>query len=562
MRILIADKLAKEGPDWLSAQPGVQVSIQTGLTGEALAKAVAASDGVVVRSETKITAPIIEQAMADGRARLRAIARAGVGVDNIDLDAATRFGIAVMNSASASTITTAEHAFALMIALARSIPHAHMTMSSGGWDRTKFTGAQLHGKPLGIVGFGRIGQTLARRAIAFGMTVIAFDPLINASDALDGQVRLVRSFDELITQVDIVSFHVPATDDTLGMLGRAQFARARKGLLVVNAARGGVVDESALLEALESGHCGGAALDVFTIEPPPKNSPLRNHPRIITTPHLGASTVEAQEAVAIDACKALLTYLRGEGFPGAVNAGGLAFDLSPRQRSFVDLAGRMIALLDAATEARRVSKVRFILRGGSLAGRAETISRMALADLLRRHLDQPVNLINAAMIAGQRRIGFETIIGSETGDDRLAIELYGSTAEGAGDAEGDMGRGGGIELPHIVEGAIYADNLPRITLLDGYRMDMVPAGQMVLITNSDQPGRIGLVGKLFGDAGVNIAEMVIGRKAAAAVRASGGHGQIAMMILRLDEQPPAKLIQTLRDSPGILSVAPVALAHT
>jgi D-3-phosphoglycerate dehydrogenase len=544
MRILIADKLASEGPDWLKAQPGVEVAVQTGLTGEALARAIAASDGVVVRSETRITAPVIEQAMAGGEARLRAIARAGVGVDNIDLDAATRFGIAVMNSASASTITTAEHAFALMIALARNIAHAHMTMTSGGWDRTKFTGTQLHGKTLGIVGFGRIGQTLARRAIAFGMNVIAFDPLINASDALDGQVRLVRSFDELIPQVDIVSFHVPATDDTLGMLGREQFARARKGLLVINAARGGVVDESALLEALESGQCGGAALDVFATEPPAKDSPLRNHPRIVTTPHLGASTVEAQEAVALDACRALLTYLRGEGFPGAVNAGGLAFDLSQRQRAFVDLAGRMIALLDAATAAQRVSSARFILRGESLAGRAETIARMALAELLRRRLDQPVNLINAAMIAEQRRIGFETIIASESGDDRLAIEL----SEGGTDDE-----------PRLVEGAIYADDLPRITLLDGYRMDMVPAGQMVLITNNDQPGRIGLVGKLFGDAGVNIAEMVIGRKAMATSNAGGTRGQVAMMILKLDDQPPPELIQSLRGSAGILSVASVSL---
>jgi D-3-phosphoglycerate dehydrogenase len=422
-----------------------------------------------------------------------------------------------------------------MISLARNVAPAHMTMAGGGWDRTKFTGSQLHGKTLGVVGFGRIGQTLARRALAFGMKVVAFDPLINADTALDGQVPMVRSFDELVPMVDVLSFHVPKTEATANMLNRERLAKAKKGLLVVNAARGGIIDEAALIDAINNGRCGGAALDVFDPEPLAKESPLRGHPKILLTPHLGASTVEAQEAVALDACKVLAMFLRGEGLEGAVNAGGLRMDLSDRQKAFVDLASRMIALGRAAVGEPGLAAAKFTIRGESLAGRADTIARFALASLLKSELDEPVSLINAAMIAEQRHINVQTVIAADKGEDRLAVEI---TTK---------------DKTHRVEGAIYADGLPRITHLDGYNMDMVPAGHIVLLTNADRPGRIGLVGKLFGDANVNIAEMVIGRKPAS------DSGQVAMMILKLDAAPPAALLETLRNAEGILGAASVTL---
>ncbi len=538
-KILIADKLAPEGAELLR-QAGAEVTVKTGLKGDDLIAALASHDGVAVRSETQLTRQVLEQCMqatANGRPRLKAIARAGVGVDNIDLDAATSFGIAVMNSASASTITTAEHAFALMIALARNIAPAHMTMAAGGWDRTKFTGSQLHGKTLGVVGFGRIGQTMARRALAFGMQVVAYDPLINAGSALEGTVRLVGSFDELLPLADVISFHVPKTEATANMLNKERFAKMKKGALVVNAARGGIIDEAALIESINTGHCGGAALDVFDPEPLAKDSPLRNQPKILLTPHLGASTVEAQEAVSVDACKALLTFLKGEGLDGAVNAGGLRMDLSERQKGFVDLATRMICLVRAAATSPDVSSVKFTLRGESLAGRADTIARYALAELLRGSMDQPVTVINAGMIAEQRHIQTQTTIAGDQGEDRLSIEITSGKS------------------PNLkVEGAIYADGLPRITHLDGYNMDMVPAGHMVLLTNADKPGRIGLVGKMFGDANVNIAEMVIGRK-----QADKGSDPVAMMILKVDDAPPADLLAQLRRADGIVNVALVNL---
>lgn len=535
MKILIADKLAPEGSEYLRSQDNVEVTIQPGLAGDQLAAALRTHDGVVVRSAVQITGDVLNAAMSNG-SRLKGIARAGVGIDNIDLDTATRYGVAVMNSASASTISTAELAFALLISLARNIPQAHMAMAGGGWDRNKYTGTQLHGRTLGVVGFGRIGQTLAQRALAFGMKVIAFDPYFNADTALDGAVKMTRSFDDLITQVDAVSFHVPKTETTAGMLGTEQFAKARPGLLVVNAARGGIVDEVALLTALESGQCGGAAIDVYPKEPPPEDSPLRNHPKIVTTPHLGASTVEAQEAVSVDACKALLNYLRGEPVEGAVNIGKLSLDLTDRQRSFVDLASRMITLLGAAGGEDQIAAIRISIRGDALASRADTIARYALADMLREHLDQPVNVINAAILAEQRSIETETVIAADTGEDRLTIDVT--------SRDGQSMR---------VEGTVDSRNQLRVTHVVGYAMDMIPEGHMILLTNADEPGRIGTVGQIFGDAGVNIAEMVIGRKP------SGPNRQVAMMVIKIDEAPTSTLLSALRGAPGILRVAAVKL---
>jgi len=548
VRILVGEPIDALGVDFLRSQPGVQVT-DLGKAGPAmgqdeLVQALCDHDGVVVRSAMKLRGPVLEEVSRRG-GRLRAIARAGVGVDNIDVHVATRLGMAVMNSASASTITTAEHAFAMMIALARNIAQANQAMRAGGWDRNKFVGSQLHGRTLGVVGFGRIGQTLARRALAFGMRVIAHDPMINASRLLDDQVEMFSSLDALLPHCDIVSFHVPGDASTLGMMGRAQFALARQGVMIVNAARGGVVDETALLEALERGQCGGAAIDVFPTEPPPEDSPLRRHARVLCTPHLGASTVEAQEAVALDACKAVLVYLRGEGLPGAVNAGGLSMDLTEKQKSFVDLAGRMVALLGAATgPMSKLQRVRVHVRGDALAGKADTLARFALADVLRARMDQPVNVINAPLVAEQRHIDVQTISTTDSGQERMKIELFGE--------DGERSRS--------VEGTMYGEQMPRITSLDGYAMDMTPEGAMVLVTNADVPGRIGLVGQIFGAANANIADMVIGRRREREPGAgSKSQPAEAMMIIRLDTEPSAAVLDALRATPGIMRVAHVTL---
>ncbi len=537
LRILIADALSPHGKAALDAIDGIETTVQTGLAGADLAAAISAADGVVVRSAVQITSEVLEQAAGQPSCRLRGIARAGVGVDNIDVEAATHLGVAVLNSASASTITTAEHAFALMIALARNIAPAAAAISAGRWDRSKFVGRQLHGRTLGVIGLGRIGRTLAQRALAFGMTVRGYDPFINAEAILEGQVPLAGSLGELMAECDIVSLHIPKTESSAGLIDRQAIAAAKPGFLLINAARGGLIDEAALLEAIDSGQCGGAAIDVFEIEPPPIDSPLRAHPKILATPHLGASTVEAQEAVAVSACQALVEYLLGRDMGGVINAGGLTFNLTDRQRSFIDLAQRMIALLHAVNHAGSINTFQCTVRGETLSASADTVARYALAEFMGRHLDQPINLINAAVVAEQRHIEARTIIASDIGEDRLSIEIISDN---------------GVRR---VDGAIYEDGLPRITLLDGYAMDMAPAGHMIVLTNADEPGRIGLVGRIFGDAGVNIAEMVIGRK-----HQDAGDGMIAMMILKLDAAPTEALLEALRSADGIVDVAAVELA--
>ncbi|MEE9212240.1 MAG: hydroxyacid dehydrogenase, partial [Phycisphaeraceae bacterium] len=325
-RILAADKLADEGLEYIRQQPDTELVNKPGLSEDQLAAIAGEHDAIIVRSGVQVTAKVLANP-----GRLKVIARAGVGVDNIDLDAATARGILVVNSAEASTVSTAEHAFALMMALSRHIGPAYRTMHDGGWDRNKFQGRQLAGKTLGVIGFGRIGHAVAQRALAFDIQVVAYDPFYNAPTALDGKVRMFADFLDLLPHADILTFHVPLNDQTRGMLNAQSLAKCRQGVLVVNASRGGVVDEQALLEAVESDRCGGAALDVYQTEPLPPDSPLRKHPKVLVTPHLGANTIEAQQAVSIDAARAALAYLRGQSVRGAVNVTGLRMDLDPVQ---------------------------------------------------------------------------------------------------------------------------------------------------------------------------------------------------------------------------------------
>jgi len=524
LRILVADKLAEPGLDAMRAA-GAQVELKPGLSEDELAAIAGEYDGMVVRSGAQVTAKVLQTP-----GRLRAIARAGVGVDNIDLDAATRVGVLVMNSAEASTITTAEHAFALLMALARNIGPAYRTMADGGWDRNKFVGAQLAGKTLGIVGFGRIGRTVAERALAFDMKVLAFDPLFNEASALDGRVNFVTRFDELLPNIDFLSFHVPLNDHTRHMLNAEAFATAKPGLRVVNAARGGVIDPDALLAALDAGQCAGAALDVYDVEPLEAESPLRRHPRVLCTPHLGASTAEAQEAVSTHACEQLIEYLRGEGIRGAVNAPGLRLDLTDFQRSFVDLAQRMGRLI-APMCAEGFREVAITLQGERPAAAASTIERVALVELLSSLFAEQVNVVNVRHVAEQRGIAVKLIVE----DERRPVPML------------RLDLACPSQRRYIV-GRVDELGVPRVLEINGYHMDMVPAGPMVLMHNEDRPGMIGLVGTAFGDAGANIADMTITRR-----------GETAIMILKLDVPPKADLLDRLRKEPGILKVAALEL---
>jgi len=527
LKILIADKLAPEGATYLRSQSGVEVIENTGLTGDDLIAAIADVDGVIVRSAVKLPKEILDQAFKNLDCRLKGIARAGVGVDNIDLPTATNYGIAVMNSASASTITTAEHAFALMISLARNVSNSNAIFRGGGWDRSEYVGVQLAGRTLGIVGMGRIGQAMARRALAFGMEVVGFDPFMKEVTALDGQVRMMKTFDELIEIVDIVTFHVPRTEETTGMLGADQFAKCKPELLVVNAARGGIVDEDALIEALDSGKCAGAAIDVYMSEPPAEDHPFRSNPKVLATPHLGASTVEAQEAVAVNACASLLRYLQGEGLDSAVNAGGLDLELNNRQRTYVELAQRMITLLGTVATITNTKEVTVELRGAATAGKADTIARYALVALLQQCCDKPVSIINVSAVARELGVTASTIVGAADVVDSLTICTKGAHE-------------------HAIEGTVHADGLPRVTNIEGRRFDMVPSGHMIALFNNDTPGMVGRVGEIIGASDINIDEMVIGH---------GDDDGVAMMIIKTNTVPSGDLLKQLSSIDGVSKVA-------
>lgn len=525
-KILAADKLAEEGLDFVRSQPDAELISKPNISEDELAAIVGGYDGLIVRSGVNVTAKVLANC-----GRLKAVARAGVGVDNIDLEAATAKGVLVMNSAEASTITTAEHAFALMMALMRNIGPAYKTMAEGGWDRQKFQGRQLSGKTLGVVGFGRIGRTVAERALAFGMQVAAYDPFFNAQTAMDGSVKMYQAFDLLLPHADILTFHVPLNDQTRGMLNDQTFALCRQGVLVVNASRGGIVDEAALLKAVESGQCGGAALDVFADEPPPPDSPLRHHQRILVTPHLGASTVEAQRAVSVDAAASLLAYLRGEGIHGAVNAAGLRVDLNAIQECFVQLAQRMACLVSPMISGG-IRQLTFEFSGHALTPAISMIERISLIGLLRGYMDVPLNIVNVRHVAEQRGIGIRTVTIEE---DKLEGPQLTILLEGGGQA-------------HRIVGRVYHDMQPRVVEIDGYRMDIVPSGVMVLILNQDMPGMVGLVGHELGQAQVNIADMAISRR-----------DKTALMVLKVDTETPESLLDQLRRRPGILRVAMVRL---
>src|SRR3954447_11983892 len=399
-RILVADELASEGLEALKAS-GMQYDEKLGLTPEQLAAEVGNYDALIVRSKAKVPAKVLANP-----GKLRIIARAGVGVDTIDLDAATAKGILVINTAAASTLSTAEHALALMFALARKIPagHAHVAAGPAKWEKAKYQGTQLAGKTLGVVGLGRIGQTVANRALAMEMKVIGFDPYFSGQSALEGKVPLVRDFDQFLSQIDVITFHVPGGEGTKHLLNRERlFHKVRPNLLVINDARGEVLDEYALAEALMEKKIAGAALDVYQTEPPAKDHPLFGLDNVVLTPHLGASTDEAQTAVSVEAAKAIVAYLRSGEIRGAVNAGGIKLDLPADEAPFAKLASRIGALLAGLCEGG-YKTITLRASGTKAQKHMNTLLRLATVELLRPHLDTPVNVINVEHLARQRGI--------------------------------------------------------------------------------------------------------------------------------------------------------------
>jgi D-3-phosphoglycerate dehydrogenase len=538
LKILVADKLAEEGLEFLK-NSGIAFDVKVGLGEADLAAAVGSYDALIVRSGAKVTAKVLDQP-----GLLKAIARAGVGVDNIDLDAATGKGILVMNTAEASTLSTAEHALALMMSLARKIPAANQSLKSGTLEwkkRSAYQGTQLAGKTLGVVGLGRVGRTVATRALAMEMTVVGFDPFFSAATALDGKVKLVRDFDEFLSQIDVVTFHVPGGDATRHLLNRDRlFNKCRANLLVVNDSRGEVLDEYALADAIREKKIAGAAVDVYAVEPPPKDHPLFGLENVVLTPHLGASTDEAQTAVSVEACKAIVAYLTHGEIRGAVNAGGIRLDLPPDEAPFADLARRIGRLLAGITDTG-IKSITLRASGTRAPKLLNTLLRLAAVEVLKPHMGEgSVNVINVEHLARSRGI------------ELVQIHEPAPPAGLIGDIVGVR-----IDSPtgetHRLLGTVYADGLPRLLRIDDFAMDMVPEGQMVLIMNQDEPGVIGFVGTSFGDANVNIADMVISRSIDSTGKAT------ALMLIKTDSEPPVALVTRLRSKSNILKVKSLVL---
>jgi D-3-phosphoglycerate dehydrogenase len=535
-RILVADKLAGEGLEALKAS-GMEYDEKIGLKEDQLAAEVGNYDALIVRSGAKITAKVMENP-----GKLKVIARAGVGVDNIHLPTATAKGILVLNTAAASTLSTAEHALALMFALARKIPsaHAHVAAGPAKWEKAKYQGTQLAGKTLGVVGLGRIGQTVASRALAMDMKVVGFDPYFSGASALEGKVPLIRDFDEFLSQIDVITFHVPGGEGTKHLLNRDRlFNKCKPSLLIVNDARGEVIDEYALADALKEKKVAGAAVDVFVKEPMPQDHPLLKLDNVVLTPHLGAQTEEAQTAVSVDAATAIIAYLNTGEIRGAVNAGGLKLDLPPDEAPLMDLARRIGMLLGGVNEGG-IKQITLRASGTRAPKHMNTLLRLAAVELLRPHLQEPANVINVEHVARERNIELVQIHEPEPPAGLVGDIVGVRVVSGTGES-------------HRILGTVYADRLPRILRIDGFAMDMVPEGTMVVIVNNDLPGVIGTVGTLFGDAKVNIADMVISREVQ-----PDGKAQ-ALMVIKTDSAPTDALLSSLRSRPGIIRVKNVEL---
>jgi D-3-phosphoglycerate dehydrogenase len=522
MKILIADPISKRGIELLRANPAFQVDENTGLKEEQLLPIIGEYEALVVRSQTKVNKRVIEAAK-----KLRVIGRAGVGVDNVDVEAATRRGIIVMNTPGGNTISTAEHTFSMMMALARKIPQAHASVKAGKWERKSFEGVELYNKTLGIIGMGRIGGEVARRAIAFGMRVLAHDPFLSLSRAKALQVEVVE-LDEIYTRADFITVHVPMTDQTRGMINKDTMAKMKKGVRLINCARGGIINEQDLHDAIKSGKVAGAALDVYEKEPP-ADSPLRELDAVVMTPHLGASTQEAQESVGTEIAEQIMEVLAGGTIRNAVNMPTIDAKVLAVLQPYLTFGEKMGRLL-AQLAPKRIERLTIEFCGK--AGELETgpVSRAVLKGFLESVEGGDVNYVNAPIIAKQLGIHIGEVKSSEPIDYAELINVRAAI------------EGQSASLSGTFYGSV---NNPRIVRINDMPVEAVPNGVLFIMSNKDRPGIVGWIGTIMGKHGINIASMSLGRDKA------GGQ---ALTVLNLDSAPSDSVLAEIRKDKDILDV--------
>src|SRR5580700_9726126 len=486
-KVLISDALSPAAVQ-IFKDRGIDVDFQPNLgkDKEKLAEIIGNYDGLAIRSATKATAKIIEKAT-----RLKVIGRAGIGVDNVEIPAATAKGIIVMNTPFGNSITTAEHAITLMLALAREIPQADASTQAGKWEKNRFMGVEITGKVLGVIGCGNIGSIVAERGIGLKMRVIAFDPYLTDERAEEIGVEKVE-LDDLLARADIITLHTPMTAQTRNILSAENIARTKKGVRIINCARGGLVDEAALRAALDSGHVAGAAFDVF-IEEPATANPLFGHPNVVATPHLGASTSEAQENVALQVAEQMSDYLTRGAISNAVNFPSITAEEAPRLKPFIELAQGLGSFAGQLTEAP-ISKVTIAYEGTVASLKIKALTSAAIAGLLRPSLED-INVVSAPSVAARRGIVIEETTRAAPADYESFITLSVTTAN----------------MERSVGGTVFHDGKPRILSIKGIKVDAEFTPSMIYVTNDDKPGFIGRFAGLLGEAGVNIATFALGR---------------------------------------------------
>jgi D-3-phosphoglycerate dehydrogenase len=525
MKVLVTEKLAERGLALL--EQDFEVDVRLELAAEGLAGAIEPYDAVIVRSQTKVDAAAI-----NAGANLKVVGRAGIGLDNVDVESATRRGVMVVNAPQSNILSAAEHTLALLLALARNVSQADASLRGGGWERERFQGVELHGKTLGIIGLGRVGTMVAQRALAFGMRLIAFDPYVSKDRARELGIELMPDLGALLVQADLLTIHLPRTPETEALIGERELSLMKEGALIVNTARGGIVDETALADALRSGHLGGAALDVFETEPPAADNPLLGLANAILTPHLGAATREAQDKAGIAIAEMVRLALKGEFVPYAVNVA--AAEVPEAARPFLPLAERLGRILTGLTEApMRSIAVEYMGKVAELDTRVLTLAALkgALADVVH----EPVSYVNAPTIAKERGLEVSERRTVESQDYVNLVLLRAETETGE------------VSVAGTLVGMRNAERLVRVYDFD---LDMAPAEHMAFFLYEDRPGVIGTVGTLLGEAGVNIASMEVGRKEA---------GGLALMGLTVDSPIPDGVLDRMVQEVGMKSARSIAL---
>ena len=527
IKILVTDPLAEEGIRLLQASNQVVVDVKTQLKQDELLKLIGQYEGLVVRSGTQVTKEVLERAE-----KLKVIGRAGAGLDNIDVETASKQGIIVMNAAGGNTISTAEHTMSLILALTRNIPQANSSLKDGQWKRTSFMGTELYGKTLGIIGLGKVGSEVARRALAFGMRLMVYDPYLSEEKARELDAEPVSDIQELFKRADFITVHTPLTAETKALIGAKEIALMKKGVRLINCARGGIIDEKALVEAIRSGKVGGAALDVFEQEPP-MNKELVGLPQVIVTPHLGASTEEAQRNVATEIAISVRDCLLGQGIRNAVNVPSVDPEVLKLIDPYLKLVERMGALQAQMVEGHvREIRVRYV--GELVRLDLAPVTIAFIKGLLTPALQESVNYVNAAVIAKERGI---KVIESKAMESEDFANLI------VTNVETDKTR---VE----VQGTLFTRTDPRIVRINDFYVEAIPSGVMLIVRNQDSPGMIGRVGTVLGQAGVNIGYMTFGRKA------QGGE---ALLVINVDQPVAKETLDEIRKLPRVLDVKGVKL---